>query len=276
MTGDHAASPSVPARQVPLERAALERVLARAAELQAQDSDSGEASLTEDQLIEVGKEVGLVPQHLRQALAEERSRTVIPTEHGWMARILGPGTASASRSFPGRPDAVLAALDHWMQKEECLQMKRRFGDRMVWEARRDIVGSIKRGLNLGGRGYHLTRARDVSGTVVPVDANRVLVRLDADLTNSRAQRAQAGTAAALAGAGAGGVILVLGILAPVALAPMAIGGGICYLVVRSQQDVVLRAQLALEQVLDRFEHGEVTLRPTSVADVLNAVVKAKW
>jgi hypothetical protein len=53
----------------PLDRAALERVLARASELQAGTSEPTEA-MTEDQLIELGKEVGLAPEHVRQAIAE--------------------------------------------------------------------------------------------------------------------------------------------------------------------------------------------------------------
>jgi len=56
----------------PLDRAALERVLGRAAELQAGGADAPE-TLTEAQLLEIGREVGLSPEHLRQALAEERT-----------------------------------------------------------------------------------------------------------------------------------------------------------------------------------------------------------
>ena len=56
-----------------LDRASLERVLARASELQAGSGETPD-EFTEDQLIDLGKEVGLSPQHLRQALAEERTR----------------------------------------------------------------------------------------------------------------------------------------------------------------------------------------------------------
>lgn len=270
-------APPLPlARQLPLDRSALERVLARAAELQSMETDTGEHGLTEDQLIDVGKEVGLSSQHLRQALAEERGRIVLPTEEGWRAKVMGPRSASASRTVPGKPEEVLATLDRWMQKEECLQIKRRFADRTVWEARRDIVGAVKQGLGIGGRGYHLTRAHDVSATVVAVDADRVLVRLDADLSSARTARAQAGAASVIAGMGAGGVIVVLGVLVPVALAPVIVGCAIGYASVRSQVGVVTRAQLALEQVLDQFEHGQLTASTPSVGDVIRAVVKAKW
>ena len=57
-------------------RGALERVLARAAELQGASGDETDAAdnLTDEQVLELGKEVGLSPEHIRQALAEERSR----------------------------------------------------------------------------------------------------------------------------------------------------------------------------------------------------------
>ena len=62
---------NLPARQVPLDRTTIERVLARAAELQATSGsdEDGESNLSESQLIEIGKEVGINPTTLTQALA---------------------------------------------------------------------------------------------------------------------------------------------------------------------------------------------------------------
>src|SRR5687767_12944961 len=127
---------NLPAR-LTLDRAALDRVLGRAAELAVASPDSLE-SLTEERVIEIGKEVGISEPHLRQALAEERTRLVVPEEPGIVAQYFGPGTASATRTVRGKPEAVLAALDRWMLNEECLQVKRRFPDRITWDARRDL------------------------------------------------------------------------------------------------------------------------------------------
>jgi len=69
-----AASRDLPAR---LDRSALERVLARAAELQAAELDPGEY-ISEERLLEIAKEVGLAPHHMRQALAEERTLVTLP------------------------------------------------------------------------------------------------------------------------------------------------------------------------------------------------------
>src|SRR5689334_24871035 len=81
-----------------LDRGALERVLARAAELQARTGEPEEI-LTEDQILELGKEVGLSSEHLRQALAEERTRVALPPdESGIAARLLGGARVGASRT----------------------------------------------------------------------------------------------------------------------------------------------------------------------------------
>ena len=136
MAGDS----NLPAPNPPsgLDRGALERVLARAAELQS-GSGEPEEVLSEEQILELGKEVGLSAQHLRQALAEERTRVALPPDEGGLsAKLLGGARVGASRTVPGKPRDVLEAIDVWMQRQECLQVKRQFADRIVWEARRDL------------------------------------------------------------------------------------------------------------------------------------------
>ena len=252
-----AGTPALGAADERLGRDALERVLARAAELQAVDADPSDAMLTEDQLLEVGREVGLSPQHIRQALAEERSRVLVPEEHGGMARIFGAARVHASRTVRGNADSVFHSLDIWMQREESLQVKRRLSDRMTWEPRSGFITEVRRGLNLGGFGYHLSKAEEVAATVVPVDRERVLVRLEADLANVRFQRVASGGAMLGGGAVGTAVLIALGFFAPIAVIPVglaAVGG---YFVSRSHAPLVARAQTSLEQLLDRLERGEL-------------------
>ena|SRR2546423_5711578 len=125
---------STSTRQPPLDRQALERVLARAAELQGASAmpESGDL-ITEGQLLEIGNEVGLSPAVLNQALAEERTRVNVPEERGLVAQIAGAGFATATRTVPGIPRDILATIDTWMQRDECLQVQRRFADRITWE-----------------------------------------------------------------------------------------------------------------------------------------------
>jgi hypothetical protein len=243
-------------------------VLARAAELQMDAGMPAEGALTEEQLLELGREVGLSQDYLRQAIAEERTRITLPTESGVMAALFGSATASAMRVVPGSPERVLAALDSWMQREECLQVKRRFGDRLVWEARRDIVGSIKRGFNIGGRGYHLSRADDVAATVLPAEEGKSLVRLDALLGEARGSRVSGSAAAVAGGAAVSTIFAILGVMLPIALVPAAIAIPGAWAIGRTHLKTVTRAQLALEQVLDRLEYGESEARQQGLLSVL--------
>jgi hypothetical protein len=261
-----------------LDRAALERVLARASELQAGTSDVSE-SMTEEQLIELGKEVGLSPEHVRQAIAEEQTRVAVQ-DPGQPAGLFGPTTAWTQRVIPGTQADVLARIDRYMLKEEGLCVRRRYAERITWEASRDLLGGIRRGFSLGGRRYALTKADETGATVVPVDAGRVLVRLDATFTDARRRSVTGGGALAGVGlAGGGGLVAVAasfpGSSMPIALIIgslwAALGGTGFALMAKAQRSNVQNAQLALEQALDRLEHGEPP-RSASIFDVLSSVI----
>jgi len=129
--------------------------------------------------------------------------------------------------------------------------------------------------------YALTKADEVGATVVPVDGARVLVRLDAAFSDAR-RRSMTGSGV-LAGtglAGAGGMIALAatmpGASVPVALLIggvwAAIGGVGFTAVAKSYRSNVGRAQLALEQVLDRLEHPEPP-RSGTLFDVLSSVIR---
>ena len=262
-----------------LDRAALERVLARASELQAGASDTGE-SMTEEQLIELGKEVGLSPEHVRQAIAEEQTRVAVRQPEGRVSGVFGPDTAWTQRVIAGTQADVLARIDKYMQSQESLAVRRRFTDRITWEARRDFLGQIKRGFAGGGRVFALTRADEVGATVVPVDSSRVLVRLDATFAEARRRNVIIGSSLAGTGlAGAGGVIAIASSFAgssmPIALMIggvwAALGGVGFTAMAKTSRSAVARAQLSLEQALDRLEHPEPP-KPGSLFDVLASVI----
>lgn len=248
-----------------LDRPAVERVLARAAELQATGAE-GSGQLTEAQLLEVGREAGLSSESLRQALAEERTRVALPEDHSWTSQTFGAAHASAARTMVGSPARAMETLDLWLTRDECLAVKRRFADRMTWEPRRDLWANLKRQFNPGGRGYALMGTHEVAATVVPVDADRVLVRLDADLGTTRRARLRLGGATAATGVLTGGALAVMGAMvviptaaamaavAAVAALPALAGMGGGYAIARHHRDTAVRVQLALEQILDRLEH----------------------
>ena len=254
-----------PARQTLLDRQALERVLARAAELQGAGAIPESSDLiSESQLRDIGNEVGLSAEMINQALAEERTRINVPEERGLVAQIAGASFATATRTVPGTQRDVLATIDAWMLREECLQVQRRFVDRITWEPQRGLFGKIRRTVNVSGRGYYLMDAGQVSATVLPVDGSRVVVRLDADIHASRSKRVGMGGVLATMGAAASGIVglalvvahLPLIIAAGAAVLPFAGSSVAAYKLARTHRTVLSSVQLALEQVLDRLEHGE--------------------
>lgn len=255
-----------------IDRAAVDRVLARAAQLQAEGTVDTQGQLTEAQLLELAKEVGLDAVNLRQALAEERTRVAVPEEHGVLAAMYGGSSASAQRAVRGTPTQVLKALDDWMQRQESLVVQRyHSSERIVWEARRDLVGTVRRAVS--GRGHALVRATNVSATAISLDDSRVLVRLDAQLAGYRALMAQQNVAATAGGIVVGGVLTVLSFPVLVAAAPVvALAAGGFATGRASQRRSVERAQLALEQVLDRLERGDAG-RPPTLLSMLSAVVR---
>jgi len=287
-SGDDGKSPQAPSTapanavsRPSLDRGALERVLARAAELQAGQAEPAE-QMSEAQLIEVGQEVGISAEHVRLALAEERTRVQLPEERGAVGGLFGADTITASRLVSGTPEELLRRLDDWMQREEGLRPRRQFTERLTWEARRDFLGSMQQSFNLGGRAYALAAADEVGATAVPVDGTRCMVRLDASLVQSRKRHVVGSSVAAGGGLlGFGGVLALASLLpegsllfgALVGSVPALGGGGIGYLVASAHRKRVTRAQLALEQVLDRLERGDLRKSSNPLAELIDTVAR---
>ena len=247
-----------------LDRAALERVLARAAELSSQSSDAPEG-MTEAQLIEIGKEVGLSPATLQQAMAEERTRVVLAEETGLEARVMGPAAVSVTRAISHPPEAVLAAMEEWMRSEYHMEVKRRFGNRRTWEQRRGMFADLDRSLRANTAAAALARSAEVAMTVSAIGDGRTAVRLDADISNLRRQYRTGGLALGGGGALLGTAAVVIGsVLAPIAMLPLFVAFGALpfgamsaggWAMLKRHRKQAERVQLALEQLLDRLEHA---------------------
>lgn len=239
----------------------MERVLARAAELQMQAGDD-DPGLSEAQLVEIAGEVGLSAANVRQAIAEVRGQAELPDDPGTAHSLLGTAVVRTARVVPGGVNATLVAIDTWMQRTESLQVKRRFPDQMSWEPRQDFVATIRRALRVGGRGFHLAGATEVRAVVVSVESTRAHAGLVADYSGARGQRATAAIVAAAAGIliGVPGFWMAtnagLFVAAALALIPaLAIPLAAVSLARRAHRAQLVRAAVALEQVLDRLEYS---------------------
>jgi len=239
-----------------IRREALERIIHRAAELQAGEHDIGEG-LTEPDVLALGQEVGIPPRYLRQALLEERTRGGVAPEHGVVAWVAGPVAVTADRVVPGDPAAVERVLTGWMEREESLQVKRRQPDRTSWEPRVGAVASIQRALGAGGRSFALAHATEVAAQVVALEPGFCHVRLTANVRGQRTRRLWGAASLVGFGAALAAVIPALGVLGPWALLPPLVIWAAALAAARRHRLDNERIVVGLEQVLDRLERGEI-------------------
>src|SRR3954451_15532569 len=99
-----------------IDRAALERIIQRAAELQTSERDIGE-SLTPDDVLALGKEVGIPSRYLQQALLEERTRLAGGAPTGLIERAVGPAATRAPRGgcSGGAPAPPRSSRSGWSE-----------------------------------------------------------------------------------------------------------------------------------------------------------------
>lgn len=251
----------MPGELVPrkISREQLERIIQRAAELQAGEMDTGEG-ITEQDLLKLGSEVGIPGRFLRQAMYEEAAGGAA-LDRGVVGRWVGPRMLLAQRVVPGDKPALEQAIGEFMAEEEAMTPKRRLPDRTVWEKQKGLFAEMKRGLALDGKAYHLARAVDISVQLNALEDGYCHAELGADISNMRGQ-ALAGIWTMI-GAGLVGtaVMAVVPGLALLAWIPLLGGLGLAGLVARTHKAKAQRMQVALEQVLDRLERGEIRTKP---------------
>lgn len=285
--------PAPPSGSAALDRAAVERVLARAAELQVQ-ATAGEGSgdtIDEAQLLEIGREVGISPAALRQAIAEERTRVTVAPESGLAARVAGPARTSATRVVAHDARTVIETLDRWLREEYDLLEKRRLEGRRTWATRTNRKARLAKQHKGNPAASAIANAREIGATVTALGDGRCAVRLDADVGAHREMALFGGGALAVAGTLTGAIPVVLGaLLVPTGIAPlvMALGalpflgfgaGGLA--LARAHRTHVEQAQLGLEQLLDRLEHaralpgggGPSLPPPASLDDTIDQVAR---
>lgn len=252
--------PDVPAHRpegAQLDRAALERVLQRAAELQAADADVGD-SLSEQEILALGREVGLPARHLQQAILEERTRGggIVPA--GFLDRAVGPGSLTVMRVVQTPPGAAEALLTRWLEKQEFFAVQRQIAARTTWEPMGGMMAALSRagaGLSSGRLPPMLNRARELAATFTELEPGYVHVTLTADLRRARGGWIGGAAASASTGVAGAAVLLALGAFAPIALAPIALGGGLAWGVAAQYRPSLERVRLGLERALDFVERG---------------------
>jgi len=243
----------------PIDRAALDRIIRRAAELQTADRDIGD-QLTPDDVLALGQEVGIPQRYLQQAILEERTRLPDQVAVGLWDRLAGPAEVGAYRVVRGDPESVERGLLRWLEQNELLTVQRQQPGRISWEPLRGISAAIRRStaaLGSGARPFMLSKAELVTAMVTPLEVDYCHVALRASLRPIRSAYLSGGAAALTLGAGATAALMALSALLPVALLPLPVALGIGYVTVRRFRPVPARTLLGLERVLDSLETGGV-------------------
>jgi len=240
-----------------IDRAALERIIRRAAELQTAEREIGE-TVTSDELISLGREVGIPVRYLQQALLEERTKLDAPRADGVLEKVAGPGEVAAQRVVQVDPLAVERDLIRWMESNELLCIQRQQPGRIVWEPVSGFQAAIRRStaaFGAGKRPFMLSRATTVSATILPLESGYSHVALAADARKVRGEYLASGAALASVGAAGTATMVALGALLPVALLPLPFALGVGYTLLRRYSPALARIQLGLERALDSLEHG---------------------
>ncbi len=258
---------------VQLNRSELDRIIRRAAELQFQESSGDDGgTLSEDEVVRIGKEVGLEASHVRRALGELRAEAMVPAlpaDGGYLRRWVGPAHVRAERVVPGDAAEVEERVVQWLSGAESLHPVRRRAGVSLWEPAEGFVAQLQRGLKWGGQRYELAQAKQVELSVQSLEDGYALVTLTVDLTNQRLEQGGGAIGGFAAGGGVLGSVLTVAVLSfpPAAavaagLAGAAVGGAGGALVGRSTyQQKAERVRLASEGLLDRLERGELVKPP---------------
>lgn len=242
-----------------IDRAALERIMQRAAELQAGEADVGEG-LTQAEVVALGKEVGIPGKYLQQAMLEHSTHVVPTPESGLTGRLVGPVAVEAQRVVIGDPDDTARALVDWFDRNELLVVQRQQTGRVTFEPLGGMAAALRRGtaaLGAGKSKYMLDRTTLVAATFTKLESGYCHVSLTANLRQSRAGFIGGGFAGVSMGAAGA---LVLGLLSPylvLTAVPLLVGGGLGWVILKQFRPVAERTLLGLERALDYLERGGI-------------------
>lgn len=264
---------NLPAR---IDRAAIERIIQRATELQTGEREIGDG-MSPTEVVALGKEVGIPERYLRQAILEEHGRAELPEAIGFLDRAIGQKVVWAQRVVTGRPEEVQQRLREYLEREELLTLQRELSGRVTWEPLRGLESALRRSAAaIGGRKpFMLGKAELVTATVTPLEDGYSHVQLSAKLGTVRNGILAGIAAVGVLGAAGAAVLAILSPFWWVALGPVPVAAGIGYVIAGQYRPVAQRTLLGLERALDHLERGQVKpshALPPKTAGLLGAVL----
>lgn len=250
---------------------ALQRILQRAAELQARERDVS-GSLTGDEVLSLGREVGIPDQYLRQAMLEVGRAHEMPEQDGWIDQMMGVAAVEVDRIVKGDARDVEQQLSHYMENEEVFATVRHVNGHLRWEPRSGWHAMVKRAT--GSKQFLLQKAEWVTATVVQLEPGLCQVVLRADMRHLR--RGYIGGAAALMSVGTAATLVLAGLEAfwAVMIMPIPVAAAASFGVSKAYRPVVDRIQLGLECALDALEKSTTARQlPPRRSSLLDTVIQ---
>jgi len=242
-----------------IDRAALERIMQRAAELQAGEADVGEG-LTQEEVLALGRDVGIPGRYLQQAMLEQATAIVTPAEAGLTGRVVGPAEVTAHRVVLGDPEDAARALVSWFDTNELLVVLRQQPGRVTFEPLGGMQAALRRGtaaFSSSKPKYMLSRATLITATFNKLESGYCHVSLTADLHQVRRGYLTGVAAAGGFGLAGAAVVATMTPFLLLALSPIVLGGVAGWFALKGFRPVAERAMLGLERALDYLERGGV-------------------
>src|SRR5690606_13470967 len=144
--------------------------------------------LTEEEVVEIGRQVGLEPAHVRRAMAEVHAESLAPKPpqgNRILDLVAGDARVEVRRVVAGEPTLIQQQVEMLLREREKLSALRRRPTRSVWEASAGIMDRLDRFMNSSGKEYALAETRQVELAVAETEPGWSLVTLAADLSNKR-------------------------------------------------------------------------------------------
>lgn len=250
---------------------ALEKVLKRAAELQTAERDMT-GSLSGEEVLSLGRDVGIPERYLKQAMLEVSMTTPAPPNpETLLDELIGVAEVQASRVIRGDPAAIEEALLRYMDEEEVLRVLRRTTGHISWEPLRGWQGAVRR---VSSRTLMLKEADRLVASLTPLEDGYVYVELGAGVRNNRLAYVGGGAAITSVGVAGSTILVALSAIWPLVVIPLPIALAISWGVMRQYRQVVERVQLGLEMALDHLEHStRRTLPPPQRPGLVDTLIR---
>lgn len=231
-------------------------VIRRAAELQARSvEDPGSGGMAEEEVIRIGRELGLSGQHLAQALAEVRTSGA--AERGILTRAMGEAVIDCTRSVRRDAAVVRQQLERYLLDHEYMVVQRRLPDRTIYVRASGVITVISLSTSNMFRRSPPLNLKSLAVSVQPAGTGECFVSVSTDLSGARAGYAAGGAALGAGVAGTGAAVLAIAVAPPAALVALPALWLAGYVARESYAAAARKARIGLESLLDRLEHGEL-------------------